>query len=573
MPISDYITENSSYAHYRGNSIYYHKYGTQILGLQYKKPTASNDAPYAIKAAIYQVLRNNGVTTITDASLVHVNDFLFKIKYRTRDDVRFRAFKPDLRKFMLNASTDTYPMQSQFNNQLDRIVDSAKFGNNTYGALLRSGNQSKVEQEYCTSLAKLKDSGELYSIDDNTYYVAKNTMLVYPNNVICEVEYSKDYNKLSEIIGINSEPRFYEIPEDKSIKRNIAIDKFVVLSTEKISSGTEITYDESSLSPINQFLQMSLSGEYPNYVFTKFMGKGSNQETKSFSKEVITPCLSFASGNTLTMEWEMEDNFGAGEYQKNVSSEYAEMYANSSFFAQMLKIFNVSYTKSGDTTFTTRQSVQYCDVFGKADIMDFKYVKDGLNNDTFTKKLTMSNFIRSMPEVNGSAVYYNAISKTRFGGYAISNSYTTGQGYVIDKDARETIGINDSFHVLTNSDRIIVANNFWGKKSSDNGAVTYYYAVLWKEVSKYARDTIINNPIMSYVKATDYNLGGKLNVTKALELGLENLEHGNAIAIIYGIQDNQTYNFIVARNLEGLELEERKQDIIPYSVGSTYFKD
>ena len=568
---------SSSYSHYRGNSIYYHKYGTQIMGLQYKEPSANSDKPYAIKQAIYTVLANNGALgSITDVSKVHINDFMYRIVYRTRDDARFKNFKPDLRKFIRNASNDLYPVQTQFNNQLDKIVDSAKYGNNIYGTLLRSGNEQLNYSEHIEDLASVKESGDLYNVNDNLYYVVKNTMVVYPNTIACEIEYSKDYNKLSEIIGIDSEPRFYEIAEDKSIKRNISIDNFFVVGESDGSKYNDLVneYDAVVLwymAPDNKYYMQ------PNYAVTKFSNVGSKDETKDFSKVVITPCICYASGSSLTIEWDMQDNFGAGDYQKDASSEFASLYKNSSYLAQIFSSFGISYSSTGETTFTTASSVQYCDMYGKCDIMNFFFFNsEQVYNWDYGKQPSIkdySSFIQSMPEINTSSEPFTTLSMNAVGSYVPRDNYYSCHrtnyfmenniGYVINKDARETIGVNVSYHLITESDRIILANGIWRSKlNEDGGSATFYLAALRDEVSKYAKDTILNQ-IIEYkeIDLSRKRVGAfVLNFTPTL-LSDTALTNAKSIAIIYNVKTLYQFNFVIARNVDGLTLSDKKKSL------------
>lgn len=582
LPISSVAATTSgidtTYTHYRGNSVYYHKYGTQIMGFQYKEPSANNDKAYAIKVAIYTVLaNNNALGSITSATNVHINDFVFKITYRTRDDARFKTFKPDLRKFIRNASNDLYPVQTQFNNQLDKIVDSAKFGSNTYGSLLRSGNEQLSESEYITELSNVKESGDLYVKNDNLFYVVKNTMIVYPNNVECEVEYSKDYNKLSEIIGIDSEPRFYEIPEDKTIKRNVTIDNFFL-----IKEGTNVPDGTSAISSMDSKILQCMSNpttRQPRFVYTKFSNVGSNADTKDFNKVVLTPCICYASGNTMTIEWDMQDNFGAGDNQIDVSSDYANMYKNSSYMAQIFSTFGISYSSTGETTFTTANSIQYCDVYGKCDIVNFFFISSSVD---YSK---VPSIIKAMPNVDKNDGLYSSLSEDCSGNYIQKSDYsiyrtTSGSyfndnnvGYIINKDARETIGINVSYHLITDSDRIIIANNIWRSKLKEDGSnVSFYIAALSKEISKYTRDTITDNVILEYKEIA---FGGgtwfDMYFIPSTYLSDNAINNAKSIAIIYNVQTLYQFNFVIARNVNGLTLEEKKKYLNVVKVWSDYF--
>ena len=571
LPLHKEISGTTSgYSHYKGNSVYYHVNSTEIQGFQYKEisKTASEANAYAIKQAIYEVLTSAGDTRYNNASGVKINDFYFIIQYRTKDDVRFKSYKPDLRKFIRNADVDLCPIQSQFNNQLDKTVDSEKYGNNTYGTLLRSGNESKDYQDYVVSIDNLKDSGELYDLG-NQYYVSKNTMLIYPTYVACETEYSKDFNKLSEIIGIDSQPRFYEIAEDNYVKRNISIDRFYSLfDNADINKEYKSTKDSQLLSMCYQ----ADTGR-PNYAMVYFKSmSGHNVETLNYNKNVIVPCIPYMSGNTITFEFDMADNFGAGDWQKDATEEYKSVYYSSSWFAQMLSIFTNIAIKENTNTYTTRQSYQYCDVFGKADLMDFRILHE---SETDAKTDGTKRFVEmNIPELDVDNAYYQQIMLGKSMGSETESDKLTSKdyGYLIDKDARECIGVNFSCHLLTSSDKFIVSNQYWNEKTKSDGSyldykTDYYMVYLSKPVDKFTRDEITRNEILrkTQVNLFDFILYGynifRVDGTETgntiKEEDFDTYNNVKAVAIAFSIRENNSQmNFLWALNMGDLQLDD-----------------
>ena len=571
LPLHKEISGTTSgYSHYKGNSVYYHVNSTEIQGFQYKEisKNASEANAYAIKQAIYEVLTSVGDTRYNNASGVKINDFYFIIQYRTKDDVRFKSYKPDLRKFIRNADVDLCPIQSQFNNQLDKTVDSEKYGNNTYGTLLRSGNESKDYQDYVVSIDNLKDSGELYDLG-NQYYVSKNTMLIYPTYVACETEYSKDFNKLSEIIGIDSQPRFYEIAEDNYIKRNISIDRFYSLF-----DNADINKEYKSVKD-SQLLSMCYQADTgrPNYAMVYFKSmSGHNVETLNYNKNVIVPCIPYMSGNTITFEFDMADNFGAGDWQKDATEEYKSVYYSSSWFAQMLSIFTNIAIKENTNTYTTRQSYQYCDVFGKADLMDFRILHE---SETDAKTDGTKRFVEmNIPELDVDNAYYQQIMLGKSMGSETESDKLTSKdyGYLIDKDARECIGVNFSCHLLTSSDKFIVSNQYWNEKTKSDGSyldykTDYYMVYLSKPVDKFTRDEITQNEILrkTQVNLFDFILNGyNIYRVDGTETGdtieeedFETYNNVKAVAIAFSIRENNSQmNFLWALNMGDLQLDD-----------------
>ena len=551
------VVNDISYYHFKGNSIYYHLGETSIQGFQYCEPsTATETKPYAIKRILAEVMGKS-------ADNIQVNDYMFLIRYRTKDDVRFKTFKPDLRKFMYSSDTDNYPTQTQFNNQSDKIVDSAKYGNNVYGTLIRSGNQEVEYQEYVTEIDKIKDSGELYSIDSNQYYVAKNTYAIYPTYVDCEVNYTKDFNKLSEIIGIDSAPRFYEIPEDGSIKRNISFDRIF-----QVSLATR----GANLSPIRnvgdlEALRRIYNNEVWKYCVIDFKGatKNYNTDTNNFHSNVCVPCNEYATANTLTLECDMADNYGAGERQIDMTTEYAKMYVNSSWIIPLLQRFKIGYEIGEVGTITERQSVQYCDVYGKADLISFIFVEDiqGYKYDQTTYSYTWYEGYLNLPcgDTNTMVNLYmynsptNMLVNKKPVGTIYQNSQQTAVVpfyYVLDKDARETIGINYSIHLTTGSDQFVLSNNVFRRKKDKSGnyITKYKWFFLDKEVNKYERENLNATNVIAINDAVKDNYGDYIDYFyKALEPITTGVDLSKVKAIAFGyIADNQYY-YIIARNV------------------------
>lgn len=507
-------TSTATYTHYTGNSIYYHLNGTQIMGFQYRTPDSSEVQPYAIKQLLYDVGYSSYYSGVGS---ICVNDFTFKVKYRTSDDVRVKTFKPDLRKFIGSSGTDDFPMQTQYSNQSDRTIDSKKLGENLYGKLIRSGNTSKDRFEYVTSLSEIKEAGELYTIDDNNYYVSKNTWIIYPEQIQCEVEYSKDFNKLSEVIGIDSQPRFYEVAETGSIKRDIVFDYFITLKT-----GAELAGDTTTDSDYKTFYNMLAysicQSEFePMYACTFIKGgvKDKDTESNNFTSTTVLPTLAFNNGHTLTIEWDMEDNYSAGTSYTSVSDEVSAVLSSSSWLYPVLAFISSTVVSTlSDTNYTEASQVQYCDVYGKGDLVDFAlFVPSYEFTDTEARLLPSLNTSSGNSYDKQTYQYLQTNSSAIQSQSSYSDLISVDKGYYIDKDNRETLGFNINVHMLTDSDRFIISSLFWEKKLDTNNDMyeDYKLVFLGDEVNKFSKDTIIDVSLLYtsdvYCQVSSKNFG------------------------------------------------------------------
>ena len=542
----------------KGFAIYY-TLGTNVIkGLNYRLPTANTGDPlndYAIKNIIGSAFL---MDNYNDWKNIKVNNYLFDITYRTKDTLRTDQTRPDLRKYLLSTPYDRVPQHNQFSNQTDVVIDSVKYGNNIYGMLIRTGNATYTKQEWVDDLASLKKSGELYLINNEWYYVSKCTNTYFTDHIISEVEFSKDFNKLSQIIGIPSEPRFYEISEQSLIKREVSINDYIVVGTkvvEKTNEDKTFLQDKATdyiggllFSPINNSANASdeeVAVDYPRYVVTTLKNdndKVVQQNTEPLNLSVLLPASSYSLENTLTIEWDMLDNFSAGDKVVPASG-----YINDS--------------ERVNTAYNLLEAVRYCDKYGRADMFNFAILDD--------YQLSPSE-VRNLP-VNAIDISQNS-DKLLFGDqnanfYSSSNT-DTNKGIVLLKDNREYLCFNYNLQVLTDSDRFVLSAYLW-----QQGKSQLRLALLGEEVNKISNATIedrtiIQGDIPFTYTVDETNKTISVNIAQSLRnagISDEQLQNASAI-VIYSklfINDSALSSskyFVVARNITGLSVEEMKQD-------------
>ena len=106
------------------------------------------------------------------------------------------------------------------------------------------------------------------------------------------------------------------------------------------------------------------------------------------------------------------------------------------------------------------------------------------------------------------------------------------------------------------------------KKLNENGeCATFYLAALRDEVNKYAKDTILNQ-IIEYVQI---DLSPKPTDTFSLNFAPKlltdaSLTNAKSIAIIYNVKTLYQFNFVIARNVDGLTLSDKKKGLSIYRV-------
>lgn len=576
----------------KGLALYYKLGDNVIRGLTYQLPTVNSgdvQNDYTIKKIIhtirYYVYVASGYTLETDATTLtgwldeQINTYDFKIVYRSKDSVRTIQSRPDLRKYLLNSYYDFYPIHSQYNNQQDKLVDSEKLGNKNYGSLIRTGNSIIKKLEWNDNLNDVKHSGDLYLLNNNLYYVSKVENQYFQDHIESAVEFSKDFNRLSQIIGIPSEPRFYEISEQSLIARDIVVNCYYTLST----SATIDNLDKSTLyvTPNGIYILSLLllaGGVYPKYAVTTFKGdinkgdEGSNLFIRTFKSVNV-----YAQENTLSIEWDMEDNFSAGEY---VSITYFDN--------------NNGVAISKDSAYRTANLYQYCDVFGRADLFDFSIIDD-IEPDYDTTTTPTIDDIASLPKVPAAITreleianidnidldsFCNLFTNTFYLNDSVPGQYTyesndtkygqNGYGITLLKDNREQLSFNFNLQLIADSDRFIFSSVLW-KERKDLSWIAFSNQEISKlSVKTINSNTLLHNALSEVIKVTCLNSFSKISITidvassiKAYytvdgvfdyEACASMLNSVKSIVIISGEEDYRgNYIFLFARNVSDLD--------------------
>ena len=438
-------------------AIYYHL-GTNIIeGMQFvtPEPTGVENA-YSIKNIIGDVF---GVT----ADDVNVNDYIFRLDYRIKDNVRVSITRPDLRKYLLNSKYDSYPIHAQFNQQQDKLVSSDNFGLNAYGKLIRTGNSTYNYYNWTSDINNLMQEGQLYETEDGLYYVSKINRIIYAEHIEENVELTKDFNRLAQIIGIPSQPRFYEISERNIVNRDVKFNEYIQVSATK--SSDYIMDGKLSLTSAS-VVNAIISGKtyIPDGVISVFKGDA-NKDYDTLSNDMVyqvyTPLVSYSSKNTLTLEWDMEDNFSAGDKSEETNNT----------LKWGLNLYSmINYITQGNNTqaqaYRSKMPVRYVDQYGRADLFDYVFTKGyqltfnevrDLPNTTLVGKSSQgSSFIGSS---NDDACWKLRQSGTFNSG--VSEILSNDSGYIIAKDNRERMSFNYNAQLLLDSDRIILGNKLW----------------------------------------------------------------------------------------------------------------
>lgn len=543
----------------KANAIYYHLGTNLIEGMQYVEPQPTGvECAYSMKNIIGRAYGMSAVQT----RAIQINEYCFKLVYRTKDSVRITTTRPDIRKYLLNSVLDKYPIHTQFNQQQDKLISSDAFGLNTYGKLIRTGNDTYQINNWVDGIDTLTQEGTLYRIDNNLYYASKIKRVYYSKHIEEKVTYTKDFNRLSQIIGIPSEPRFYEISERNIVNREISFDDYVVLSDEP--NGVRLSMLES-----NAILDMFRTIDLEKYALTFFKGDGDktyNTDSNTSLYMNLLPINTYTSKNTYTLEWDCQDNFSCGE--KLTDTQNTLQWALN-IFSLLNHINGTDYTQA----YKTRDYVRYVDVFGRADLMDFIILKD-LPSVSGVSTRDLVNQLPEITETNLTDItFYNKVYGGSISGadYSLntSNNSTTinnalnqyksnYDGFIVAKDNREQLSFNYNIQLTTSSDRFILGNMAWNNSYTDD---EFYIVFLNKEINKFSADYVLEENILFKSQALSMgdmltmsqNQNGYLIYLDAESVsGVDNTNRDNSVAFAIVRKPNTIGNYpiIIGKNYD-----------------------
>ncbi len=463
--VYDILTNNdpSQVRPSKGASLWFSLGDNKIQGLSYVAPSTNNDNLTALKYVVQSLF---GGTRLELADL-DVNALRFRIKYKTQDSARVTQFRPDIERFMKNSSYEKYPHHEQFFGQQDKIIDSERFSANLWGRLVRVGNGIYQRQEHA-ELGNEKEAGDLVEINNEPYYVTQVENEFHPKAIFQKVTYSKNFNQISMICTIPSEPRFYEISGQSKIKREIRINDFFTLSTIPNANATPPRY---LVSGGTQDWKKTLSDilfkqerVLPNFALTRYLADAKRQH-KGVYGQVIPTNQVFPSSDVFWSSENTVEPVGASSYVDCIVPVQTYPLHNGIIFEwDMADNFKVNdcvdapyNTTTGikDGRYKSTQSLRYCDIFGRADLMQAKLFHKRLTTDSELEQIPQTPKAFITPETN--SVY------VEIGG--------NNKAVALEKDNREILGFNYQINLLhraaSGDDDFITFPNIFGRKDSD----------------------------------------------------------------------------------------------------------
>lgn len=354
-------------------------------------------------------------------------------------------------------------------NQQSNVIESRYYGENLKGVIARIGN---VEKSITYNLARLADipkAGQMYNDD---YYISAVSVEYLPTYIKCTIGLSKDFNRLSQYIGISSVKRFSEVSQSQAVERNLLFREYIVVGKEEDPDSDSLIGDNFLSAISNTFIQEGDTKSLTNIVAWGSSYKNYNLPVAQYS------VISSAFGNSISFAWRHEDNYSAGS-----TSQYKEN-----------TFYSVIHGKDLTVSGYFQNNYQYTDYYGKSYYYNFDLQEEGEqsnagNQDRIALGLPQSKIATS------SSGYFSTVGLTP---------------YILRKDNREALQGNIQIDFVTNVQNLII------------GSALAAYCPLVRGVDKSlaAKLYVFDEPLNKFINHVQGSLDVDLSTLPSMDIAI-----------------------------------------------------
>ncbi|MBO5356285.1 MAG: hypothetical protein J6A95_00830 [Clostridia bacterium] len=402
-----------TYPYAKAYAIYYTQGEKNIKGLFFKpteKQSAYIESDYLTNYAIVNILKSlNKKDAPDDIKGIVSSNFgylSFNVSYIPIYNTRFKHSKGYL-------STKKQLPFAKIYNQSENVIETRYYGENVKGIAQRLGNQEAIRTYIYGKLSDMPKTGTLL----DGYYISSVTTEFTDNYIKSTVGLTKNFNRLSQNVGINSHKRVYEVSEREAYDRDIVIKEYICIGDYNV----DMPYETSKLQTnIASMLKMFNSTVSDNLLQSVAVFTTKSAKNRKLSR-VQVPVISSAFGNSIIFSFAMKDNYSAGEKVDYLLNSYS------------------SDANSENTEGAFWQTdVPYSDYYGRAyycDIAIGNQVSNSGNED----------------------VLRNCTCKIGED-YTIKNKGITIEDFLLRKDSREKLKFNIEIEYVTNRRDLIIGD-------------------------------------------------------------------------------------------------------------------
>lgn len=253
-------------------------------------------------------------------------DILMRVEYEENANGLLKVDSPSVR---YNGET----LISQSNGQVDLV----KLGINMYGTILKNGEVGFIANQTISKWEDRIKKGDVYIDKDGNQYIANVVSYTFINNVIqTSVEFSKNFNALSQRVKVDTTKRLSNISNDLATLCEDVIGEYFYLSA--VSDSTRVGEYNDYINNMNTMVSHTFGASQDVEMgvdFAKIAYAYVGENDSVVASDIYIPMKKYASGNSVCFEMQFNDAINAGNALL-FGSNFATM-AEGDWFSQAVK--------------------------------------------------------------------------------------------------------------------------------------------------------------------------------------------------------------------------------------------
>lgn len=399
--------------------------GNIIDGLTFKQEGQTSVSEAFNNTAIVNIINAKtgiGLKPIDTSNGEWYRRLAFKVTYVPIATARVEAVKPVLTDGGETSNALVY-------NQGANVAETSFYGEKMRGAIARLGQDVEQRTYDIKTYSQMPKVGQI--LDGK--YIATVDAEYDITRIRITVTLAKNFNQLSQFVGLNSNYRLYDISEKQSVERHIHYAERIIVG--KSAYASRYSYQSNGNTVVDThntilryftlmmkrtFDRGAWSADESDYVINKIMCAFVSFDKFNASDGILMPVVAFPFGNSICFNISFYDNYGAG--------------------------FQSSNDFENEKNKATQRLVPYTDVYGEFSKMSL-FMSDNAWTPSFNEQ-----------KDGGKAMLYP--EGTSLGKCGFTTLEATGNlddyALKIDKDSREQIDVSYQVHYVSDSDDIIV---------------------------------------------------------------------------------------------------------------------
>lgn len=432
LDITPYVFENTEYSanlsSYRGQyprskayAIYYTIGQRNIQGLFFKADSTLSEIAgqyWTYYSIVNIIAAASGNTSDGIRGMIvnseYVRQLVFRVTYIPLYQTRVSHGKQ---------MVEDAPEYTQIYNQGENLIETRYYGENLKGVAARLGNVEQSRTYIVRDLDAIPPLGTAINTGTeetpNTFAVSGINAQIMPEYVRFTLALTKDFNRISEYVGISSQKRVFEVSERNAYARNILLKEYAVIGKAQ-TPALGIFRNINAIA--NTF---GSNADREDQVTEAYAWGGTKSNPREIDGDaplnmVALPVVSSAFGNAIVFSFNYKDNFSAGE--------------------------RLTAQAEGGVSGWWQQDTQYGDYYGRMEWLNFYLACKGEGRDEYSA-LTLAGMSRDLPFLQSQNVPTTA---RKIG--------TQEKPYHVQKDSREVLQVNYELEFKSNLPYLIIGS-------------------------------------------------------------------------------------------------------------------